>query len=1589
MANFRNSISFPALILSRGLLGLFVCVLFCSIAKADIKEGFIHGYWFDNNYSDVMGSSPGTACRTISISEDGLFGQAILCDGGYVRLEDSHGTGFGIADGRDGKMTIMCWYNPSSAATSERVLISNSNWDSGKNPGVVLDAQWKGGPFFNIGDGSDRIDINANIPSSVNAWQFAAITADLTTNEAYLYYGTETGTLQQAGSANLQKIDTLLSSYKWYIGEDYKDYYFYGLIDEVGFWNRALSFDEINQIYTAQQNGTPLGNQLSFASSAATTQAGAYTNPSTWEGGIVPSIDANVEINHALTAEGRTFNGEAVIGENGSLSASGCVFVGHSIDANGKLTINGGDNVFSGNSANGLSSSLIIGFQGGTGEFVLNNGSVTVSGRTYVGYEAGGETSFTQTNGTFNSTQDIYIAASANNVASLEISNGNLTTTGAIHIGTGTDSTGLMTVSGGNVTAKILHLGRAGAGDSAKMVITGGVVEVTDAIYGSSSSNSGNLYISGTGQLVLNSTNTGNAIRELTSFQIEGSGNDGTGALLFKQSLTGVAPITLTNNATIGVESGATFTQKAAISETQPSSLTVTGGGTLTLTATNTFTGGLTIQNGTLICSTGKNQSNSQLGTGKITIESGAKLDLQYSNQLGYGANSPNDLLIRGTLIPYTYTHVKNISMENGLIEAENGYNSGATGLDFATRTATLSASGNSTIKSRININSGANVTIDVDSDSLLTIEGVIKSTGGFTKTGNGKLELSADNTYTGATKVTAGELVFSGSVLPVSAMSATGGSLVIGTEGKDITVKRGSSIKASGGAVRVDGNLIFEAPGSGNVTCDGSWTGNGSITLDGGYIRVGTNFNTTTGIKFNGGSILNNDNDGVLASDLTIAKDGSTMQAGWKKSLTLKGALKGSASLTVGSDSGWLIFSGNGSNYEGSLLVKGNMRIGVANTDSSDCAAYIGGQVINLNGGTIQNNNNNLTIKNDLNVMSETGFKTGWSKSITLTGNVTGSGKLKLVSDSGWLILKTHSDNDAFTGPFQTGWASTSSRGQTRLAAEQPLGANAGVLYNYGYLDMNGFSQKFKGVVDDGANNKKGRIYNTTDTKSVVTFDITNQNLSYAGTIESNVELIVNATGAGVQTLNNGGSSFTGNAAINGGTIRMTGKGSSGKSPIGKVSDSRYVYVNSGAELVFANQDVLANAHNYAPINFVVDGGKISNEGAYYNFLQNTTFKNGGQLYASDGSATWKAFKLLNVTVARNKDDTAGAPVLFSSDPNMPNATIAFGDISSVIEAGNSVSTVYVAEITSADKSVNDNVSDLVISAIVADPVYKTDGALKNATEIMKTGAGTMEFTASNTYTGKTSVTEGTLRLTDDAIVTHGLIVVDEAATLEFNISDNQTNKLTVSSTNAISSAGSLVKIGEGTLQIDASSPDLVNANLMRVSSGRLDMKEYFTGAMKVGGGATLSPGNSIGTLTVNGSYSQDKNGTLLLEVGKDDQGEIVVDQLIVNGNAAFASGSIINISLDSSSGLVGNDTFSDVPILTADNAAVIFDNLDNVVIALQSYYFTDLTPTLLGNQILLSGRLDPNAVPEPSTWALLILGVAGLMYVRKRTRK
>ena len=208
---------------------------------------------------------------------------------------------------------------------------------------------------------------------------------------------------------------------------------------------------------------------------------------------------------------------------------------------------------------------------------------------------------------------------------------------------------------------------------------------------------------------------------------------------------------------------------------------------------------------------------------------------------------------------------------------------------------------------------------------------------------------------------------------------------------------------------------------------------------------------------------------------------------------------------------------------------------------------------------------------------------------------------------------------------------------------------------------------------------------------------------------------------------------------------------------------------------------------------------------------------------------------------------------------------------------------------------------------------------------------------------------------------------------------------------TGGVSGNHDLKKTGEGTLKINTAEEGPVDIRSLLVSTGRVDMKELFTGALEIGEQledgsytkATFSPGNSIGTLTVNGNFTLNPGSTLLMEIGTDEEGKPAADQLIINGEATFAPGSFIYLDLDENSSLNGGDTLN--VILQANNSANFGDDfIDKFV---RSYYFTDLQYTKLGDgTYAITATLDPNAVPEPSTWALLILGAAGLLYWRKK---
>ncbi len=137
-------------------------------------------------------------------------------------------------------------------------------------------------------------------------------------------------------------------------------------------------------------------------------------------------------------------------------------------------------------------------------------------------------------------------------------------------------------------------------------------------------------------------------------------------------------------------------------------------------------------------------------------------------------------------------------------------------------------------------------------------------------------------------------------------------------------------------------------------------------------------------------------------------------------------------------------------------------------------------------------------------------------------------------------------------------------------------------------------------------------------------------------------------------------------------------------------------------------------------------------------------------------------------------------------------------------------------------------------------------------------------------------------------------------------------------------------------------------NSNILEmatvyVNSGTVRLNGQVAGDVVVASGATLggnctlqnsltnsgavAPGNSIGTITVQGNYTQNAGGRLDIEVSKSAGGALTNDLLSVAGSASLAAGSAIELSCGPGSGGVftTGDTFQIISAGALNNAAAL----------------------------------------------------------------
>jgi fibronectin-binding autotransporter adhesin len=648
---------------------------------------------------------------------------------------------------------------------------------------------------------------------------------------------------------------------------------------------------------------------------------------------------------------------------------------------------------------------------------------------------------------------------------------------------------------------------------------------------------------------------------------------------------------------------------------------------------------------------------------------------------------------------------------------------SGGTG----TLTGTNTYTGLTTVDASTTLNMGAGSysggiansgTVVFNNGSAQTISGNLSGSGSFTNTGNRVLTLTGTNTNSGAFTSSTGTLkAGSASAFGTGAISITG---TLDVNGLSFT---GSTVSATGavtiantnatagsfaGAVGMSSNALTLNT-TGDLMLSGAVSGSGGITKSG----AGT---ATLSNSSNAVARALTLNAGVLAMDGTGTLSSISGSGGFTKVGT------GTVVINATSFSGPIVINGgtikygagnnSGNQYAGNPSITVNSG-GIFELNGTDnvFSAYT------LAGGTFQNsapntnsqiNSYNISVTADstINVLAATYLIAGGFSAITVPLN----GHTLTVTGTGTL----YPANTTFTSgviAINSGTLSQFNAGMTASTVAFTFANTAGATFN-----MNSLPASVGSLAGGGSTG--GNIVMS----GALTIGALGATTSYAGVISGGGSLV--KIGAGTQTLS-GTNTFSGTTTINAGTINANATPSfTTNGP--RVGNS--VVINNGGTLLTGGVHQFGWTGTLASIT-VNSGGLFNNFGQdhYINTIAvngNATASGGGYLGIVGGSISY-----------------TGSSV---SDAGNISARIALRNSSSV-----------AVNVTIAVNGTNTS-GDLVISG----QVFDSGG-------VIKTGAGVLVLSASNTYTGGTTINAGTLKAGNANAFGTGTITVNSGATL------------------------------------------------------------------------------------------------------------------------------------------------------------------------------------------------------------------------------
>ncbi|TRK32211.1 autotransporter-associated beta strand repeat-containing protein [Salmonella enterica] len=1052
--------------------------------------------------------------------------------------------------------------------------------------------------------------------------------------------------------------------------------------------------------------------------------------------------------------------------------------------------------------------------------------------------------------------------------------------------------------------------------------------------------------ISGSGQVV----KSGDKTLTLSGANSYTGGTTISGGTLVATNVEALGSGDVTDNATLELNTGGTFDNVISGS----GQVVKSGDEMLTLSGANSYTGGTTISGGTLVVSnvealgsgdvtdnatlelnTGGTFDNVISGSGQVVKSGDEMLTLSGANSYTGGTTISGGTLVASNVEALGSGDVT----DNATLELNTGgdFDNAISGSGQVVKSGddALTLSGNNSYTGGTLISDGTLVASnvealgsgDVTNDAVLELntggdfDNAISGSGQVVKSGDKTLTLSGANSYTGGTTISGGTLV-------ASNVEALGSGDI--TDNATLELNTGGDFD---NAISGSGQVVKS--GDETLTLSGTNTYTGGTTISGGTL-IATHVNALgTGAIDNRASLLLDASGQFAVTDLTTESGGNTEIGAGSTLQATTLTQKSDSTLTINLNSNTadpVIHAASQVSLAGTLDITGVGDVldsDPASTDDLDTFTLIA---------------SDKTIAGDFEKLTVAGMDADLADFITVDGRIDDTGKqYELTTALTWYADRDDAVTDAH-GTFNLTNADGSFAVNTVLenvdATLDPDSATGWdgtslIKQGAGTLILNAENTYTVGTTISG-----GTLV-ATNVDALGSGDVTDDatlELNTGGTFDNAISGSGQVVKSGDETLTlSGSNTYTGGTLISGGTLVASNVEALGT---GDVTNDAVLELNTGGDF----DNAISGSGQ------VVKSGDETLTLSGANTYTGGTLISGGTLIAS------------NVEALGTGDVTDNAVLELNTGGDFDNAISGSGQVE---KSGDETLTLSGANsytggtlISSGTLVANDvnalGTGDVTDNAVLELNTGGTfDNAISGSGQVVKSGDETLTLSGSNTYTGGTTINDGTLIATSvDAL---GSGDVTDNAVLELNTGGDFDN--------AISGSGQVVKSGDETLTLSGtnsytdgtliSGGTLVATNLEALGTG--DVTNNATLELNTGGtfdnaisgsGQVVKSGDDALTLSGSNTYTGGttiSGGTLIATsvdaLGSGDVTDNAVLELNTGGtfdNAISGSGQVVKsgdktLTLSGSNTYTGGTTISGGTLIASNVEALGSGNIDN----------------------------------------------------------